>query len=83
MLNLSSDSKGVFCDLCKSIAISSDDCISKSNFGVCRECELKFVQSRKEEWADGWRPTDKEVKKHVEEIEKRVLSILSEIDNYI
>ena len=56
---------------------------SKSNFGVCRECELKFVQSRKEEWADGWRPTDKEVKKHVEEIEKRVLSILSEIDNYI
>lgn len=49
-----------FCHLCKFPLISFDDfnCAKEWN-GVCHECYLTFVEARRKEWKENWRP-DKE-----------------------
>tara|TARA_A100001011_G_C13873451_1_gene659947 strand:- start:178 stop:447 length:270 start_codon:yes stop_codon:yes gene_type:complete len=57
-----SDNNGekFFCELCGFPLVSHADFSAASNYnGVCQECYLSFVESRRKEWKDGWRP-DKE-----------------------
>tara|TARA_Y100000034_G_C6907641_1_gene421702 strand:- start:6187 stop:6441 length:255 start_codon:yes stop_codon:yes gene_type:complete len=81
--SLDTNKPGLFCSLCEILTATGEDFESKSKFGVCFECELKFVQPRKKDWESGWRPSPDSVKKQKKDIEKRVVSILREIDNYI
>ena len=73
----------MFCSLCDMLTASSIDRKSKIETGVCRACNLKFVQPNREKWNNGWRPTSLEIKKFKKEIEKSTYSILNDINNYM
>lgn len=83
MSNLSSNNEvKIFCNLCDYFTISSFDIDSKSEHGVCRQCELEIVQPNRAKWSEGWRPEKKEIEAHREKIKKRVFPILKNIHNY-
>ena len=49
-----------FCALCNfPLQLFQDFETSEEWDGVCRECYLTFVESRRNKWKEGWRP-DKE-----------------------
>ena len=49
-----------FCTLCGLPHTSHEDFEkSKEWKGICHECYLTFIETRRKEWKDGWRP-DKE-----------------------
>tara|TARA_Y100000593_G_C4297166_1_gene331275 strand:- start:1269 stop:1535 length:267 start_codon:yes stop_codon:yes gene_type:complete len=55
-----SDKNKFFCKLCDFPLVSFDDLRLANDWpGCCHECFLSFVEARKKEWKDGWRP-DKE-----------------------
>ena len=76
------DSK-IFCDLCSILTATSLDHKSKSETGVCKACNLKFIEPNREKWDAGWRPSKSEIKKFKNQIEKSTYSILNEINNYM
>lgn len=83
MSNLSNKDTGMFCNICNFLTMTSIDHESKMKAGVCRGCNLKFVQPNRKKWDNGWRPTEEEVREFKISIEKSVHSILSDINNYI
>ena len=83
MSDLSSKNVGIFCDTCGLLSVTSLDHESKLETGVCRSCNLKFIQPNREKWHKGWRPTEAEVNKFKAVTEKSVYSILSDINSYI
>ena len=74
---------GMFCNICNFLTMSSIDHESKIHVGVCRGCNLKFVQPNRVKWDSGWRPAEEEVREFKASVEKSVHSILSDINNYI
>lgn len=49
-----------FCTLCNLPNSSFEDLETARNWsGVCHECYMTFVEARRKEWKEGWRP-DKE-----------------------
>ena len=49
-----------FCSLCSFPLVSFDDFNHAKEWdGVCHECYLTFVEARRKEWKENWRP-DKE-----------------------
>ena len=49
-----------FCTLCHLPNSSFDDIeTSKAWDGICNSCYMTYVEARRKEWKDGWRP-DKE-----------------------
>jgi hypothetical protein len=69
--------------MCEYLTVTREDISSKARSGVCRECDLKFVQPNFEKWKAGWHPSKKQILEHKEDIKKRIYSILSDINNYI
>jgi len=51
-----------FCTIC---TYPVDDFISHEFDEVCNDCYLTFVESRKKEWKDGWRPKKIKIKEHI------------------
>jgi len=83
MSNLSNiDKISIFCTICQYFTISSIDIDSKTEHGVCRQCELDIVQPNRKEWNSGWRPSIDEIQDYREKIKKRVFPILKNIHNY-
>lgn len=62
----------IFCDICKYVLRSYDDETSYRELGCCNRCAMQWAHSRRELWASGWRPTDKQV----EEFEKLRLPMM-------
>ena len=58
-----------FCPVCDFMIRTYDDKRSYEEKKCCYKCALVFADSRIEEWKNGWRPSEKELK---EEIEKRL-----------
>tara|TARA_B100000214_G_C23793838_1_gene547126 strand:+ start:60 stop:308 length:249 start_codon:yes stop_codon:yes gene_type:complete len=82
MSNSYSNTK-MFCEICETLSITSQDMHAKSICGACRQCELKFFQPNREKWNNGWRPDKDAIDSFKKENQKSVYSILSEINNYI
>ena len=56
----SEDECKFFCTFCQLAHSTFEDLeIAKKWNGACEECYLTFIESRRREWKDGWRP-DKE-----------------------
>ena len=49
-----------FCKICSYCLVTKNDFDSNKNYNCCYECFLKFVECRKKDWDNGWRP-DKEI----------------------
>ena len=54
-----------FCNLCGFILKTHDDLQSHSDHSCCTECYLTFAESRRDEWAAGWRPKKSEIRKYI------------------
>jgi len=59
------EKESFFCDYCKFSLISFDDFNCHKEWNVCHNCYLQFVESRKKEWKEGWRPSKKEFKEYI------------------
>jgi len=47
---------GIFCTLCNFLLKTVDDAATVEKYKVCHECFLRYIESRKEDWKNGWRP---------------------------
>ena len=54
-----------FCTHCKCVLVSYEDFKLHKEWGTCNHCYLNFVESRKKEWKEGWRPSKKEFKEYI------------------
>jgi len=54
---------GIFCHVCDFLLKTSDDAQAFSEWNTCHDCYLRFIESRKTEWKDGWRPKQEDVDK--------------------
>ena len=54
-----------YCNICTNPLISFKDFIKYEEYEACDNCFIKFVESRKKEWKDGWRPSKKEIKEYI------------------
>jgi hypothetical protein len=60
--------KKISCQICDTVLKSFLDFSSSDNFDCCETCRVKWVESRKEDYLSGWRPSEEEV---LREINKR------------
>ena len=50
-----------FCPTCDFVMSSQTDFEYFDKFSCCSFCAMKFAESRKEDWKNGWRPSENEV----------------------
>ena len=55
------------CPVCGMLMSSFEDTISYQNNQCCSSCELQWVFQNQEKWLTGWRPSQKEIKKYINE----------------
>tara|TARA_R110000868_G_scaffold274579_2_gene534047 strand:- start:1318 stop:1584 length:267 start_codon:yes stop_codon:yes gene_type:complete len=54
-----------FCTLCSFTLTSFLDFSSSKKWdGICNECYLTFIEARKKEWKEGWRPDKETLETH-------------------
>ena len=51
----------LFCPICEFIMSSAFDLEYYHTYSCCKNCSLKFAESRKTEWKKGWRPSSGEI----------------------
>lgn len=56
----------LFCPICESIMNGIYDESTWENFDCCDECAGLWVYPNKEKWEKGWRPSQEQVKLHLE-----------------
>ena len=54
-----------FCELCTCILNSKDDFDISKKYQCCHDCYLTFIEARKKEWENGWRPDKTMLKEHI------------------
>ncbi len=54
----------IFCPMCDFVMSSYGDIESFNEYSCCRECFLTFVESRKNLWKKGWRPSEDDINNH-------------------
>ena len=54
-----------FCVICDYILNSKEDFESAETFKCCHNCFLTFVEARKSEWKEGWRPSKSRIKEYI------------------
>lgn len=56
----------VFCPVCSAAMVKPDDRYSYAKSKCCLSCEIKWADTHREEWADGWRPSWDEVSTEID-----------------
>jgi len=64
-----------FCPICEFIMNQMSDPDFYQEFGCCSSCGMKFAQSRRDEWKNGWRPSKKQIDEHKMFIESQPLGL--------
>ena len=54
-----------YCTICQYPLLSSEDFEKDEEYECCHECYLKFVESRRDEWKNGWRPKKADVNSYI------------------
>ena len=54
-----------FCKICDYPLVSFKDFTSQKEYHCCNDCFLKFAESRKEDWKNGWRPNKKAINDYI------------------
>lgn len=52
---------GIFCQVCDFLIKSADDSNTYKTWNTCHDCFLRFIEARKIEWSNGWRPDKEDV----------------------
>lgn len=48
------------CSVCEKYSFDVYDAVYVNKFQTCRSCYIKWIESREERWATGWRPHKEE-----------------------
>ncbi len=59
------DKEYFYCKICSFPLVTIDDFRRMESFNCCEECFVKFAESRKEEWLEGFRPKKEEVNNYI------------------
>ena len=54
-----------FCKLCSFPLISYIDFRRHEEYSACENCFLHFVEARKKEWLEGWRPSEEIINEYI------------------
>ena len=54
-----------YCTICEYPLVTSADFEKDDKYHCCNDCYLKFVESRKIEWKNGWRPKKADVNSYI------------------
>ena len=65
VINESENKENFFCDICQFALIDYKDFEANKNYNCCNECYLQFVEARRKEWKDGWRPDKTVVEQYI------------------
>jgi hypothetical protein len=52
----------ISCDVCHLLMKTSDDSLAYRQYQCCSGCSSRWAESRRQEWKDGWRPSQEEIK---------------------
>lgn len=55
----------MFCPVCKFSISTFFDVESYKEYNCCDTCRVKFAESRREKWKEGWRPSKKDIEDFV------------------
>jgi ubiquitin C-terminal hydrolase len=61
----SKEKENFFCDICEHVLKTKKDFDISKKYKICHNCFLKFVESRKKEWENGWRPDKTKLKEYI------------------
>ena len=53
------------CPVCKKALSSYDDVCCYEKNGCCQDCDLVYRYPNKEKWEQGWRPSEKDLKRDI------------------
>lgn len=53
-----------FCEICESIMFSIEDEIAFDKHKCCKWCSMIWAAQREQEWNDGWRPSEEQIKNY-------------------
>jgi len=54
-----------YCNLCNYPLLTLEDFNKEKLYQCCHECYLSFIESRKNEWKNGWRTNKKEIDSYI------------------
>ena len=54
-----------FCPICRFPLSSAEDFFMHKKHSCCNECYMTFVEPRKEDWKDGWRPDQTKLEEYI------------------
>ena len=70
-----------YCKLCSYPLATKDDFFINKTYFCCNECFLTFVESRKKEWLEGWRPKQSLIDSYINK-RKEIYQILGEYNEF-
>lgn len=64
-INKTNKKDKMFCSICNYPFIKKEDFEFSNSYSTCNECFLTFIEARKNEWRDGWRPDKQQIKEYI------------------
>ena len=64
-VNKTGKKDNMFCTLCHFPLLTKHDFEKNLKYKVCHECFLTFIEARKIDWLDGWRPDKLKIKEYI------------------
>tara|TARA_B100000674_G_C37469722_1_gene746435 strand:- start:35 stop:292 length:258 start_codon:yes stop_codon:yes gene_type:complete len=61
IINKKNKKDNFFCEVCSFPLINYLDYASEKDYNCCHDCYLKYAESRKKDWKQGWRPDNKTI----------------------
>ena len=65
ILNKDFKSNNFYCQICSYPLMTNQDFDINKKYECCNECYMTYVESRKQEWKNGWRPEKTAVKDYI------------------
>lgn len=70
-----SKKESFYCQLCNYPLITMLDFEKSNEYNACNECYLEFIESRRKDWKEGWRPDKSALHEYIylrKQLDKRI-----------
>jgi hypothetical protein len=65
VINKNFKSQNFYCQLCTYPLLTNKDFESNKTHECCNNCYMEFIEGRREEWKNGWRPEKTIIKDYI------------------
>ena len=65
-----------YCNVCSIPLKFIEDFNKNKAYGCCNTCYLQFVENRKKQWLEGWRPDESKIKAYINLRKEVALNII-------